>query len=111
MNRHLPTRKRLAVQPLTVQSVASTFRATLPGRNNYRPPNYPELLEEFAHFGIHKRGQLRKLMLRHRREVIAADRGPFDPRSVAAYRAELGDAVFSDYVRRQIFWTWEGLAR
>ncbi len=111
MHRHLSARKRIAKAPLTAAGIASTLKATLPRRNNYAPINYAELLQELDHFGVRSRMQFRGLMLRHRRSVIAADRGPFEPRSVVAMRAELGDGVFSDYVRRQIFWTWEGLTR
>ena len=111
MRGHLSARKRIANAPLTPDSVKSALKATLPRRNNYAPTNYAELLEELASLGIHTRRQFRSLMLRHRRAVISADRGQFDPRSMAAMRAELGDQVFADVVRRQIFWTWGGLAR
>ena len=111
MTRHLPARKRVADAPLTLEGIAATLRATLPRRNNYKPTNYVELLEELAHFDVHTRKQFRALMLRHRRKIIAADRGPFDPRSATAMRSELGDSAFADYVRRQRFWTWEGLTR
>lgn len=91
--------------------MASVLRATLPRRNNYAPVNYSDLLEEGRAFGVITRKQLRRLILKHRRSVISADRGPFDTRSAKAMRAELGDHAFNDFSRRQLFWTWEGLFR
>jgi hypothetical protein len=104
-------RARIARAPLSEQSMARVMRRVLPARNYEPPINYGELLAEARDFGVRTRSQFRALMLRHRRALIAADREPLTPQLERMYRREWGDAFVSDRLRRQFWWSWEGLTR
>ena len=104
-------RQRVLNRTLTEALLASALRRLLPRRNNYGPINYPELIEELKAFGITNLRQLRRLVLRHRREAIRIDREPFDPINARIQRKELGDEQFLYLERRQMFFSWEALVR
>ena len=104
-------RERVGRQPISERGLATVLRQTLPRRCNYTRVNYAELLGEAQHFGIKTFGQFRQLMLRHRRRAIAIDRKPFDALNERIQRRELGDAVYAEMIRKQIWFSWEGLTR
>jgi hypothetical protein len=104
-------RQRLAAAPLTVASMARILRRTAPKRNNVGIINYPSLLAEAQRFGVLTNGQFRKLMLKHRRALLEADREPLTPQMERIYRADDGDADVSDRLRRQYWFSWEALTR
>ena len=104
-------RQRLAAAPLTVASMARILRRTMPKRNNVGILDYPSLLAEAQRFGVLTNGQFRKLMLKHRRALLEADREPLTPQMERIYRAEDGDADVSDRLRRQYWFSWEALTR
>ena len=104
-------RQRVLRRRLTEASLAQAFHRLLPRGNNYCAVNYPELLEELAHFGVRTRGELRTLILRNVREAVRIDREPLDQLNARIYRADLGDEKFLFLERRRIFFGWEGLMR
>ena len=104
-------RERVARRPISERGIATVLRQTLPRRCNYTRVNYAELVEEAQHFGVKTHGQFRQLMLRHRRRAIAIDREPFDALNERIQRRELGDGVYAEMVRKQIWFSWEGLTR
>ena len=106
-----PARVTIASRLLDERSLIQALRRTLPAKNNYCPINCSEILKELSHFGVHTRGQFRRLMLRHRRKAISIDREPMDETNNRIYRSELGDAKFSELEKRQMFFGWEGLVR
>jgi hypothetical protein len=104
-------RQRLAAAPLTVSSMARILRRTMPKRNEVGIINYPDLLAEARLFGVLSYGQFRKLMLKHRRALLEADREPLTPQLERIYRSDWGDAQVSDRLRRQYWFSWEALTR
>jgi hypothetical protein len=104
-------RHRLARTLLSTSSMARILGRTLPRRNNVGIINYAALLEEARHFGVLTNGQFRKLMLRHRRALIEADREPLTPQMERIFRNEDGDAHVADRLRRQYWFSWEALTR
>ena len=111
MKAHRRARAHRAEQPLSVGSMAQTLRRILPKRNFDGPIHYEELLSEAQHFGVLTNRQFRALMLRHRRALLAADQEHLTPQLERIYRGEWGEKVVSDRLRRQFWWTWEGLTR
>lgn len=87
------------------------IRSVLPRRNQSPPTNYQELLDEARAFGILTRAQFRALLLRHRRALIAADREPLTPQLERMYRADWGEYMVSERLRRQFWFSWEALTR
>jgi len=104
-------RQRIADSPLSEQSLAATLRRVLPRRNNVGVIKFSELLEEAHHFNVSTNREFRRLMLRHRRAVIAGDREPLSPRDEKIYRSEHGNQYVNERLRRQYWFTWEGLTR
>lgn len=104
-------RQRLAATPLTESSIARILRRTMPKRNDVGMINYADLLEETRIFGVLTNGQFRKLMLKHRRALIEADREPLTPQMERIFRKEWGDAVVADRLRRKYWFSWEALTR
>jgi hypothetical protein len=104
-------RHRLAKALLSTSSMARILRRTMPKRNNVGIINYADLLEEARLFGILTNGQFRKLMLKHRRALIEADREPLTPQMERIFRNEDGDAHVADRLRRQYWFSWEALTR
>jgi hypothetical protein len=111
MSRGRHARAQAGRAPLSEQSMNRVMRQILPARNNEPPINYAELLVEAGDFGIRTRAQFRALLLRHRRALIAADREPLTPQLGRMYRSEWGNALVSDRLRRQFWWSWEALTR
>jgi hypothetical protein len=91
--------------------MARILRRTMPKRNAVGTINYPDLLEEARIFGVITYGQFRRLMLKHRRALLEADREPLTPQMERIYRNEWGDADVTDRLRRQYWFSWEALTR
>ncbi len=87
------------------------MRRVLPRRNQEPPINYEELLGEARDCGILTRAQFRALLLRHRRALIAADRGPLTAQDERMCRADWGDTVVSERLRRQFWFSWDAMTR
>jgi hypothetical protein len=111
MSASASARHRLARALLSASSMARILRRTMSKRNNVGIINYAGLLEEAQLFGVHTNGQFRKLMLKHRRALIEADREPLTPQMERIFRSEDGDAYVADRVRRQYWFSWEALTR
>jgi hypothetical protein len=88
-----------------------TMRCVFPRRNQEAPTNYQELIEEARAFGVLTRAQFRALLLRHRRALIAADREPLTLQQEQMYRADWGNYMVSERLRRQFWFSWEALTR
>jgi hypothetical protein len=104
-------RQRVAATLLTASAIAPILRRIMPRRNNVGIINYTALLEEMRIFGVLTKGQFRKLMLKHRRTLIEADREPLTPQMERLMRNEDGDANVADRLRRQYWFSWEALTR
>ena len=113
MHRHLPARRRIALAPLTGTSVRTLMLSLFPKRNDYvtDPAPFEELLPELHTFGIRTRGDLRRLMARHRRALLAEDRRRLTQREQRFY-AEMFEGDFvRDAVRRQYWFAYPALVR
>jgi hypothetical protein len=104
-------RARRASEPLTSGIIESAARRLLPRRNDHAAIDSGELLSECLQFGIRTRGQFTRLLLRHRRTLRTFDQGPLTPLDQRVLRAEYGDAFVQDRMRRQYFFSSEGLVR
>ena len=108
----LSARSRKDHAPLTEGAILSVLRATLPTRNGYMAPNTAELLCEARRFGFTSRRKFRQLLLRHRRQLIADDRGALaEAPYINHIRDEFGAAYVAEMLRKQRCFTWEGLVR
>jgi hypothetical protein len=104
-------RQRLAAASLTVASMAGILRRTMPKRNGIDTVDYAGRIEEAQLFGVLSIRQFRKLMLKHRRALLEADREPLSPQMEKIYRNEWGDSLVADRLRRQYWFGWEALTR
>jgi hypothetical protein len=104
-------RQRIAAAALTPSSMARSLRRTVPMRNCVGLIDYEGLLNELREFGIFTNRQFRKLMLKHRRALIEADREPLTPQMEKIFREEWGDDLVADRLRRQYWYSWGALTR
>ena len=113
MLRHLPARRRVALAPLTATSVRTIMRSLFPKRNDYvtDPALFNELLPELHAFGIHTSGDLRRLMARHRRALLADDRHRLTQREQRLYAEMFGSDFVRDAVRRHYWFAYPALVR
>jgi hypothetical protein len=91
--------------------MARTLRRTMPRRNCVGVIDYSSLVRETHFFGVVTNRQFRKLMLKHRRALIEADREPLTSIMERIFREEWGDALVADRLRRQYWYSWEALTR
>jgi hypothetical protein len=76
------------------------------------PPNCEELISEANHFGVGSPLRLRRLLLKHRRALIADDRETLLASGyMRIVAAEYGELHVADLRRKQRCFTWEGLVR
>lgn len=99
--------------PLTAASVRKVMRSLFPKRNDYvtDPALFEELLPELHAFGIRTHGDLRRLMARHRRTLLAEDRSRLTRREQRAYAEMFGTDFVRDAVRRQYWFAYPALVR
>ena len=109
--RYLHARSRASGQPLSAENIGVVLAKLLPRGSNYRSPNCQELLGELRHFKLWTKGDLRRLVLRHRRQAIAIDRSPLDSVNTRIFRSEWGVAEFNERIRTGTWFSWEGLVR
>lgn len=112
MKTRVSARERKYRRLLTEVGIARILSRTLPRRNGYVNPNTVELLKEPTEFGIANELQFRRLLLKHRRALLADDREYLHSRPfLAAVAEDFGEARAHDMQRRQYCFSWEGLAR
>lgn len=104
-------RLRMIQQPLSQLGIQKEMTRVFPKRNNYGPINYRELMAEARAFGITTRGELRRVLLRHRKRVLPIDREPIDQLRVRIYSEDYGYDRVIDLLRRQFWFSWEALMR
>lgn len=99
--------------PLTATSVRTLMRSLFPKRNDYvtDPAPFEELLPELHAFDIRTHGDLRRLMARHRRALLAEDRSRLTQREQHLYAEIFGSAFVRDAVRRQYWFAYPALVR
>jgi hypothetical protein len=61
---------------------------------------------------VHTRGQFRRILLKHRRALVAEDRAALaDEFYMQAIRADRGEDYVSTLIRKQRCFAWEALVR
>ena len=70
-----------------------------------------EVLNELNEFSITTKIQLRLLLKKHRRQLIAIDKEPLDKVHQRLYREDLGDEEYLDAIRRQYWFCYPALVR
>jgi len=111
MTTYLSARAKKRQALLNPVAMERTMLRVLPRRNQMPPTNYQELIEEARDFDILTMAQFRALLLRHRRALIATNREPLTARDERLYRADWGDTVVSELLRRQVWFSWEAMTR
>jgi hypothetical protein len=107
----MSARSRAMLRELDPGLLASDLCKLVPRANQYGDVDYLELLNDLRAFGVRTRADLRRLMLRHRREMLRIDREPFDQVNARIQRAELGEAAFGELQRKGVFFSSAGLLR
>ena len=99
--------------PLTAASVRTLMRSLFLKRNDYvtDPAPFEELLTALEAFGIRTRGDLRRLMARHRRVLLAEDRSRLTRREQRFYAQMFGGDFVRDAARRQYWFAYPALVR
>jgi hypothetical protein len=104
-------RNQIFSSNLTEKGVARVIASVLPRRNNFGDINYSELLGEATYFDVRTFGALRKLLLKHRKQILQIDREPLDDLQAKIYSSFMGEAKVRDLLRRQLWYSWEALMR
>lgn len=109
----LSARERLLGQPLTAESIRTTLRKVLPKRNDYvlDASLFDELLPELARFGITTRGQLKRLLTKHRRVLLADDRSRLSAIEQKYYCEWFGAEQTKDAVKKQYWFGYPAFVR
>lgn len=109
---HQSARRRKDRAPLTERSLLRTLRRALPRRNGYASPNCEELISEASHFGVGSPLRMRRLLLKHRRTLIADDRETLLASGYMRLVAEeYGESHVAELRCKQRCFTWEALVR
>ncbi len=109
-----PSARRLVLEEsLTGSAIRKVSRGVFPKRNDYvsDPALFEELLPELARFGVNNRGQLKRLLTRHRRALLADDRSRLAPHEERLYIEMYGAEHTKDAIRRQYWFGYPALVR
>jgi hypothetical protein len=89
------------------------MRSIFPRRNDYAQDMalYEELVTELGHFGIITQGDLKCLMTKHRRALLADDRSPLTAWEQRHFSEMFGAAFVQDALRRQYWFAYPALVR
>jgi len=89
-------RERKAREPLSEVSVKRCLQTVLPARNGYLPVDCASLIAEAERFGVRTAKQFRRVLLRHRRALIAADHSALaDGAYISLLSEDLGRSAVS----------------
>jgi hypothetical protein len=109
---HQSARQRKDRAPLNERTLLQTLRRALPRRNGYMRPNCEELISEARHFGVDSPSRLRRLLLKHRRSLIADDRETLLASGyMRMIASDYGDSHVAELRRKQCCFAWEALVR
>jgi hypothetical protein len=82
-----------------------------PKRNDFSDASYEELVAELAKFGIDTKGAFRRLMIKHRLQLLKTERGKISPKEQRELSEWLGAEAIADKLRRQYWFAYQGLVR
>lgn len=108
-----PARRVLLDQPLTAESIRTTMRKIIPKRNDYVSDMdiFEELLPELARFEITTRGQLKRLLTKHRRALLADDRSRLSTAEQKYFGDWFGTEFTKDAIKRHFWFAYPGFVR
>ena len=109
--RRFSARAERGRQPLTGEAIHVAMRRIFPKRNDYGTASFDELVTELARFGITTVGAFRRLMTRHRRELLRIDRDRLLPWEEKHFAKLFGAEFLKDAVRRQYWFAYPALVR
>jgi len=104
-------RSKLDERDLDEKLVYRNLRSIFPKVNDYGNPDYKEELIELRLFGIKTNKQLRLLLKKHRKQILAIDKSPMDSKLAAFYEQELGKEEFREHIRKNYWFAYPGLLR
>lgn len=106
-------RQRVAATALDGRLIYAIARRILPRRNDYATDAalFDELVPELARLGVITRGQLERLLTRHRRALLADDRSRLAPQEIRLYIEMYGELDVRDALRRQYWFAYPALIR
>jgi hypothetical protein len=105
-------RQRQDRASLTERGLLLVLRRTLSRRNGFIPPDCASLLIEARRFGVATPVRLRKLLLKHRRALVADDRSALrDKLYMATIEEDRGREYVLELRRKQRCFTWEAQMR
>ena len=104
-------RSKLDERDLDEKLVYRNLRSIFPKVNDYGNPDYKEELNELRLFGIKTNKQLRLLLKKHRKQILAIDKSPMDSKLAAFYKQELGKEEFREHIRKNYWFAYPGLLR
>jgi hypothetical protein len=109
----LSARRTVLEKKLTGDLIRQVARNIFPKRNDYvsDPALFDELLPELSRFGVSNRGQLKRLLTRHRRALLADDRSRLAPHEIRLYVEMFGAEETKDAIRRQYWFGYPALVR
>jgi hypothetical protein len=110
---YLSARQRLGLQSLTRQVVHKLCQRIFPKRNdhNHDASDFDELIADLANYRVTTRAQLKRLLTKNRRTLMAMDKAPFDRFERLIYNDEYGEEVMREHYRRQFFFSYVGFVR
>ena len=113
MRSYVSARKMALEQPLSANLIRSVTRSLFPKRNDYVTDLalFEEMIPELARFGILKRGQLQRLLKKHRRALLADDRSRLAPYEERLYIEMFGEEHTRDAIRRQYWFAYPAFVR
>jgi len=82
-----------------------------PRKNDYGTGSFDELVPELGAVGIRTLGPFRRLMLRHRRALLRADRDRLASWEQRLFSEEFGTSFVKDATRRQYWFAFPALVR
>jgi hypothetical protein len=109
--RRMHVRETALRRPLTGALIHKEMRTIFPQRNDYGDASFEELVPELARFGITTVGRFRKLVLKHRKQLLRIDRDSLAPWEQRAYAEDFGEKFVKDATRRQYWFAYPGLVR
>ena len=104
-------RETVLRRPLTSALIHKEMRAIFPKRNDYGEGSFEELIPELARFRITTIGRFRKLVLKHRKQLLRIDRDSLAPWEQRAYAKDFGEKFVKDAARRQYWFAYPALVR
>jgi hypothetical protein len=113
MRKRISLRRIALAAPLTPELVRKVMRGIFPSRNDYviDMKQFQDLLTDLQRFGIGNRGELKRLMTKHRKALLRDDRSPLLQWEQRHFSEMFGTQFVRDAVRRQYWFAYPALVR